>query len=375
MNSGEVVRHSFEQGGKIFDCVPIMEQASVRVRHLQSLALAPPRPPKLRDLSANSDAPRFIKSSLDGSLDRFGNSISCERGTVPTQRIAIEDIARYPTLDDFFRKDREARRFSASVTTLDHAHVHAFQAVNNWGGLSAINLWRPQVNFPLGEWSSISQEWYFGGSNAQEQTAEVGWVNGKYGLKSQYSTEDSELFIFYTANGYGYGGKQIKGCWNKECAAFMQTNYDWCLGCTFPHYSTTQGTQYEVHVGYQLYQGNWWLDVNGEWIGYYPGTLYEGGQLSKNALYIDYGGETISAEPWWPFMGSGHFASTRYKSAAYHRLMQYWDSAGRLHTASLSGRTNATNCYTIDGPYDGGASWGQYFFFGGPGGKNCKDPN
>ena len=31
-----------------------------------------------------------------------------------------------------------------------------------------------------------------------------------------------------------------------------------------------------ITLKYQLYQGNWWFQVQGIWLGYYPATLFQG---------------------------------------------------------------------------------------------------
>jgi hypothetical protein len=144
----------------------------------------------------------------------------------------------------------------------------------------------------------------------------------------------------------------------------------WHLGSGFNNYSTIGGPQYELAIQWYMYYGNWWLNVSGTWVGYYPGTIYNGGQLSRNAQIIEYGGETDGVWYWAP-MGSGDWATgTWLVYPAYQHSVYYFDTASNGQWASLTGITESPNCYSVGGPfwYD---PWGIYFYFGGPGGGNC----
>jgi hypothetical protein len=221
-------------------------------------------------------------------------------------------------------------------------------------------LWNPVVNtgWPYNEVFSLSQHWYVGYSPTT-QTAEVGWQNfpGKYG------TSNSVLFIYYTADNY-----QNTGCYNLDCGAFVQTNSNVSIGAGFNNYSTPGGAQWEYSVGYYLYQGNWWLAAGGQWVGYYPGSLYNGGQMSRYAQVIDFGGETDPGWYYWSPMGSGWFASSGWQWAAYQRQIVYRDSGNGGYNPSLTLSQPSPACFTGTNPTWGGSSWQTYFFFGGPGG-------
>jgi hypothetical protein len=138
----------------------------------------------------------------------------------------------------------------------------------------------------------------------------------------------------------------------------------------FTNYSTQGGTQYEFTAEYYLYQGNWWLALGGAWVGYYPGTLYRGGQMTRNAQVIEYGGETVGTTI-WPPMGSGRWASARWRYAANQRNVFYIDTNSVTWWANLTA-VQPSPCYSTAGPYFSTQSgWGIYFFFGGPGGRGC----
>jgi hypothetical protein len=53
-----------------------------------------------------------------GLTDKFGNKVACAEGTIPMRRITLEELTRFTTLQQFFRRLREAsrRRTSAAGT-------------------------------------------------------------------------------------------------------------------------------------------------------------------------------------------------------------------------------------------------------------------
>lgn len=70
-------------------------------------------------------------------------------------------------------------------------------------------------------------------------------------------------------------------------------------------------------------------------------------------------------------MGSGAFAVKGYRIAAYQRQVYYVDLNSVSQWATLNAQQPSPNCYTVNGPLVGNDTiWGNYFFFGGPGGGN-----
>jgi hypothetical protein len=72
---------------------------------------------------------------------------------------------------------------------------------------------------------------------------------------------------------------------------FVQVSHNWFLGGTFTNYSTPGGQQWEFHMQWKFTGGNWWLFLQGsggvDAVGYYPGSIYRGGQLTRNATTIE----------------------------------------------------------------------------------------
>jgi hypothetical protein len=128
-----------------------------------------------------------------------------------------------------------------------------------------------------------------------------------------------------------------------------------------------------VPVGFsqlwEFWSGNWWLAINGTWIGYYPGSVYRGGPLTYgNATFSDFGGETRKGSSSWPEMGSGWAPYNGFGYAAFQNDVWYIDPTYTTVWSSLTPETESP-CYdVIITPASAGSSWGTYLYFGGPGG-------
>lgn len=368
MYQGAHVSNSFALDGQTFDCVPVNEQPSVRLGAQTNIATPPP----LSAIKAANGGPDHAVTSqvaADQKVDKFGNSIGCQAGNIPMRRITLDEMSHFANLRAFFDKGPDGKGRALKGEDMNalapaHKYAYTYQYVNNLGGDSALNLWSPYVNnvWFIGEVFSLSQQWYVGWGTGSTQTAEVGWQN----YPAKYGSENSALFIYWTADNYNK-----TGCYNLDCAGFVQTNGSWYLGSGFSNYSTSGGPQYSFEAQYYLYAGNWWLALGGSWIGYYPGSVYGSGQMRYNAQLIEYGGESVGS--WiWPPEGSGAWASSGWSYAAYQRNVWYRDTAGSTWWANLSVAQPSPACYSIAGPYySTSPGWGRYFYMGGPGGTGC----
>ncbi|WP_371498088.1 neprosin family protein [Kitasatospora sp. NBC_00374] len=362
--SGVDVPHSFvDDNGQIFDCVPIGDQPALKGGSEGPAAPpdAPPRPDPQGEGPALSVQPQLRSDRLD----KFGHAMSCPPGTIPMRRITLEELARGRSLKDFFQKSpagmgRHPRMSPAAIEANVHKYAHAFQIVDNLGGHSFINIWDPNIGSQV---FSLSQQWYAAGSPVQ--TVEC----GSQIYPAKYGTTQPVLFIYWTADGY-----QNTGCYNLDCSAFTQTNSAWAIGGTLSPSSVSGGAQYEIETTWYFSGGNWWLYLGGtaasNAVGYYRGSLFGNGPLSRNAGDIDYGGEVVDTTA-WPPMGSGAFASSGWQFAAYQRDVYYFPVGGGALSASLTGSQPSPKCFTVAVGH-AAAPWNEYFFFGGPGGTNCE---
>ena len=203
-------------------------------------------------------------------------------------------------------------------------------------------------------------------SGAARQTAEVGWQV----QPAKWKTQETVLFTYYTAD--NYAGAL---CYNTDCGIFYQYAGTYPLGqggVLTP--STIGGAQNEFTVQYVLYQGNWFLWAAGEWVGYYPGSAYKGGAMTKGADTIEFGTETAGAT--WPNAGSGNFAESGWGYAAYQRNMFYIDPSGKSYypaTGDFHSIQTNLSCYDLSQVNTNSSpDWALYFFAGGPGGSSCQ---
>jgi hypothetical protein len=346
MYRGVKVTHSYYDNDSYFDCVVTGTQPSVRALGSSKLATPPPLVPKAAGPTAKGSAATQV---AHGQKDVYGNAMSCGQGTIPMQRISLERVTKFPTLAAFLAKEPAGAGATPVTPGGPHRYAVGYQWANNYGGNSWLNLWNPYGDF------SLSQQWYVNGG----QTVEGGWVHypGKFG-------NNAVLFIFFTPDNYS------SGCWDLDCAGFVQVNNAFTLGGAWSNYSTWGGTQWGFSQQWEYWYGNWWLNIQGTWIGYYPGSVYRGGPLTYgNANLSEFGGETYTGGSYWPWMGSGYFPDAGFGWAAYQNTVYYISQSYTTYWSSLSPIVTNPACYNLaitDSSV--GGSWGEYFFFGGPGG-------
>jgi hypothetical protein len=286
-------------------------------------------------------------------------------------RVTLAQMAHFNTLHDFFAKgpDGAGQAKDPSVVppaTAAHKYVFYYQNVNNHGDEADINLWRPDVYTDIGEVFSLAQSWTIGGSGAATQTAEVGWQN----YPASYGTENSVPFIYYTADDYNQ-----TGCYNLTCGKFVQVSKAITFGAGFAATSYSvpnNSTQHYLPFQYKFANGNWYLFYNATEIGYYPGSVYNGGQLTKYSTLLEFGSESVGTTV-WPAEGSGLFgAAYGYAHAAWQRNLFYINTSNVSEWDSLTYDAPSPACYTGSKPaYSSSSGWGIYFYFGGPGGTGC----
>jgi hypothetical protein len=375
---GVHAQHSFmDESSGIFDCIPYEQQPALRGSS-EPVPTAPDLPPlaEASDLGSGSVATRDQQEerndALAGSLlspdrtDQYGNIMDCPEGTIPMRRVTLEQMTRFETVRDFLRKGPgdagSPRRKTERATLPTHRYAQGYQFVNNVGGHSFLNLWRPTIG--PGQEFSLSQHWYIGGSGANQQTVECGW----HVYPRLYRDAQPHLFTYWTADHY-----HTTGCYNLTCGAFVQTPSPvFAPGMALAPISVIGGTQYRIELAYWLAGGRWWLYFNGTQasnaIGSFRVSLFGGGALATQASEIDFGGETAGTTS-FPPMGSGLFANQGLQRAAFQRTIGYWaPSGGGLINANLIPFQPTPWCYTAEVNLSG-SPWYETLWFGGPGGS------
>ncbi len=134
--------------------------------------------------------------------------------------------------------------------------------------------------------------------------------------------------------------------------------------------STISGNQYTSRFEILWSGGNWWVSHNGNWLGYYPGSLFN--LIPSSGCEAHWYGEVFdpTSTDWtWTNMGSGLFASGGFGQAAYVMTPFYTALSGTTYWpdgAAIAPGDAA--CYTRSNLLAGPPGQERYFFLGGPGG-------
>lgn len=321
---GVTVVKTIRVDSQVYDCIPTAEQPALRGGGIV-------------DTPPDRGIPGIVHYSQAGRAE------SCGAGTVPFARLSLRDVVRYPSLAAFLAKGKQALPASSGARgggpfTPGGAHHYAVVRTHpgpSNGSGADLNIWNAPVSPATDQYRmSLSQIWLSGRSSSNKtQTLEVGWnVQPK-----AWGTAKAVPFIYSTQDGYDQ-----TGCYNLECSDFVQTSSDVVFGSAFAsnQYSVRGGTQPVMSVEWyrQASSGSWWLAINGNWVGYYPGSLYGTGDLANagRSLTFDAGGEIAAPDglPSLP-MGSGSFASAGYQQAAFVANMFYIDGNMKGYYSAL----------------------------------------
>jgi hypothetical protein len=339
--------------GAIYDYFRLDDQPAARIHHLK-----PATPPPAGFLGLGQVGPQFIQPEGAGEI----------AGLVPIRRLTLGDLARAGSLDRFLHKRGRRRRShlraaeAAAPGTPDPSHrwADAWASIPNTGAVSTLNIWRPQL--AEGQIFSLSQIWCVAMGPNGRQTVEVGWhVN-----PSVTGHDQPAMFCYWTRDGYA-----TPTSYNGHDGDFLFHGSNTVLGVPITDISVAGGAQFDVHCALTLYQGNWWLYIGGDQeanaVGYFPGTLYNSGPLASAATEVDFGGEVCGGPPFAP-MGSGAFAAAGQNQAAYQRNLGVWSAANATLQTSLDLQIDTADlAYTVS--LVASDPWGNYFYFGGPGGN------
>ena len=247
-----------------------------------------------------------------------------------------------------------------------HDYGATAQSVDCLGGEGFISLFDPYTAHS--DEFSLSQIGLEGNrETGGRQTVEAGWQE----YRDKYGDWIPHLFVFYTTNGYSKSGENIGG-YNREVKGWVQYSSSVYPGATSSNVSTPGGAQWELFIKYQLYQGNWWLNVGGEWIGYYPASLFNNPGLHDQADRILFFGEIVDsashADATQTQMGTGYFAEYRWPYSAFQRLLRYQTGAnGSMTNYNGSAIITDSKEYDAELHMNSGTNWNSYFWFGGPG--------
>ncbi|KAI3909240.1 hypothetical protein MKW92_045892, partial [Papaver armeniacum] len=120
--------------------------------------------------------------------------------------------------------------------------------------------------------------------------------------------------------------------------------------------------------------GNWWIEIQGIPVGYYPSSLFT--QLSKTTTKIEFGGEIYNDRSKGRHtiaqMGSGHFPSEGGLgiSSYFHHVQVIDGNNEAKDPEDVEQYVSNPSCYNLK--IDKEHTNGYGFFYGGPGyNDNC----
>jgi hypothetical protein len=366
-----VIAQTETKSGQRLDWIPIESQTADR-------RIASPPPEEridLGDQNKPADGRELRPYKLtEFELQRKDAELG-PKGTVPVVQRDISQILPTGSLQDFLSKhgramrilpDDDPRDFAYPEDGTVHKYAYSAQYVTCYGGEGNISAWDPYL-----EWSnefSLGQVALARGSGNGKQTIEAGHQE----FRDLYGDWVPHLFIFYTTNGYTSSGDN-KGGYNRDVDGWVQYSSKIYPEAKSTPVSQFGGTQYVMQLKWQLWEGNWWLRVNGSWIGYYPASLFSTSGLRSQADKIAWYGEIVNAGSHAGTtatdMGNGHWPYEGWQHCAYMSHLYYQSSTGGALSRYNPGSVYATNdqCYDIEGHFNNTGSWGPYFWWGGSG--------
>lgn len=293
-------------------------------------------------------------------------------GTVPIPRATLDYLAGASSVkiapSSELSQGKSKRQYVGK-----HWYVNSGQSVANHGGEAIFSLYNSYVqssgDFSLLQVAVVRDNVPILESpgNSGWQTLEAGWINFPLQVSQPH------LFTYFTTNDYTSQGNN-KGGWNQDVKGWVQVDSAISPGTVFLPNSVIGGTQYDIPIGYYLYEGNWWLYVYDRYIGYYPATLFSDGQadatvtLASGSNYIAYYGEIYQKEDavTTTDMGSGEFAAAGLGSSAYIRNMNYMSTDNELVAYASDFQADDSSRYSYERHVTTGDS-GTYVLIGGPG--------
>ncbi|XP_047341261.1 uncharacterized protein LOC124944956 [Impatiens glandulifera] len=298
--------------GEVIDCVDIYKQPAFDHPLINDLQMSPTSYPNGMKEESRSD----IKLFQD--WQKYGE---CSEGTIPITRITSpSNHTKYPS--PFINQDQSSLIRRSPTNGHEYAMI-SDEGTNYYGASAWLNVWSPNVEYgelSAGKMKLISATLtdFYNSYNS----IEVGWMV----YPSRYNNSTKPKFYGYWTS----DGDQRTGCYDLDCNGFVQTNGDVAFGATIEPVSTYNGDQYEMFftIFKDKITGNWWLQFNGNNIGYWPNTLFK--RLANNATIVNWGGEILNVRHAGHHtttqMGSGHFSSESYRKAAYISRMKVFNS-------------------------------------------------
>jgi hypothetical protein len=300
-------------------------------------------------------------------------------GTVPVLRrdsdFVLDNVTLPATVEEFLNANQRIHDEAADPaggldayghqgwSNFAHRYAQASQVVatdNVYGTDGYIYVADPYV------WRndefSLAQMGLSRGAGAAKQTVEVGWQD----FRNYYGDFRPHLFVFFTTNNYNGYGNNVGG-YNTDYSGWVQSSTT-----LFPGAALTVGS--ELYIRVLMYGGNWWVNVNNQWVGYYPGTLFANTGIRNWANTVQWFGELLDYTPdgltTQTDMGNGLYAAS---GSAYMRNLRWENTTATQSNLNAGFGATTPACWSVQGFNNSATTWRTYMYFGGPGrnGTTC----
>ncbi|XP_024398671.1 protein neprosin [Physcomitrium patens] len=347
-------------------CIPIEEQPSLS--HLDS--------PNIQLKPSNHPEPESSPSEVQNDVKMASQVFAKEIGKCPKGQIPMRTGRNSPLYPTAGAGGPTQEVQSSSTSSRQYVHHHAYTATTishppSYKGTEVVmNVWQPFVE---PEDFSLAQLWVMNTGlsftpdsiNWPMNSIETGWQV----YSDLYSDMRPRLFVYWTGDGY------VKtGCYNlnQDCSSlspgFVQVSNKVLLGGAISPPSAANSEQYEIRL--RVFKdddsGNWWLQFNQDYVGYWPSYLFH--SLQNTSDLIQWGGEVFDVRDdnsqTKTHMGSGDIPASGFRKAAYQRNLQYVAMNNKLYQVQdLQAVSTKPTCYTVSS--GSSKAWGTHFYYGG----------
>jgi hypothetical protein len=285
-------------------------------------------------------------------------------------RLRLERLARTKQRDDDEHEHDEPMEQRVGSREA-HQYAVAYAWDDTFGVSARLSVWRPELEHD-GDFS-LAQVWVVGGTDGGytpegAETVEAGWQVSR----GMYGDGAPRLFGFWTNDGYE------TGCYNLACAGFVQVSSRFGLGARFTDYNRVdldRGASAQLMIVKDGAEGDWWLAVEGHWIGYWPRELFTAAGLRERGELLEVGGEVHSEHSedghTKTHMGAGLLVrNTRSNPAAWISHIRAVDDEMEPNTPSLMLQVTDRQCYGAALPFKQASRdnpSAPTLLFGGPG--------
>jgi hypothetical protein len=330
----------------------------------QDPAAAPPGPQMPKASSIHSIVARF---ELDRATEQRG-----PEGSVPILRPRTSADPETTDAVRYLSKPHAGSYALSAGADLQSGYFHASLDSESitYGAEMIFNVWDPTIEDT--EDHSLMELWLVNTDGPVAQSVEVGWIVSDY----QYGDRLPHLFTWFTTNGWGPAGDLVGG-YDARQKGWVQVDATMFPGAVISDVSVANGIQSTIGVKVTLWNGDWWVAIQGRWIGYYPASLFQkertGMTLANRANRVLFGGEVFSSNP-APLattsqMGSGSAPSEGIGLACFvEQLRVQSGPEGTIEDFSEGTPIQEQpEIYSLESFLHGGGQRGSYMLVGGTG--------